>query len=156
MASYELNVENSKLNNNGENKTLKYTIRQKIINKIQDNGYDVEVIGKKLTIKRNGDNIGTIEEVPKRKSRLVEPMYGNPYMVNAGPGLDLKFIFGDMNKRMAVEELVTEVLENYNDFNNDNVEMVPVGGRRKRARKTKKRRHTTKPKRRSHTLRRKY
>ncbi len=147
MNILELNIQNEKLNNNGDNKKLKSNIRHKIINKLQDRGYSVDVEGKKLTIKHNGNTIGTIEEVPKRKSKLIEPMYGNPYMVNAGPGLDLKFIFADMIERMTVEGIIYEVLESEN--NNGDVPMIingniPMninneynGGKRKRSRKSK-------------------
>ena len=137
---YELNIKNEKLNNNGDNKKLKSNIRHKIINKLQERGYSVNVEGKILTIKRNGNIVGIIEEVPKRKSQLVEPMYGNPYLVNDGPGLDLKFFFTDMNERMTIEELINEVLESEN--NNGGVPMninnEYNGGRRKRNRKSKK------------------
>ncbi len=180
MADHDLAVNNSRLGTNNQgNKILKDEFRQKIINKIQDNGYAVDVAGKKLTIKRNGAIIGTIEEVPRMK-KIYKPEPVLPQLanviglvglagnnVNEVPALNLKFVFTTMGDRFAIEELVSEVLEKYNNqpvevqqgpvpmnINNSNNEAV--GGRRKRARKTKKRRHTTKPKRRSHTLRRKY
>lgn len=173
MEEYDLAVNNSRLGTNNQgNKILKDEFRQKIINKIRANDYAVDVAGKKLTIKRNGAIIGTIEEVPRmKKIYKPEPVLPQPQElanvvglagnnVNEVPALDLKFVFNTMDDRFAIEELVSEVLDNYNNNGNDNVEMMNVemgvGGRRKRTRKTKKRRHTTKPKRRSHTLRRKY
>ena len=168
MEDYDLSVNNSRLGiNNQGSKILKDEFRQKIINKIRDNGYSVEVIGKKLNIKRNGAIIGTIEEVPRMKNVYKpEPVFpqlanvvglaGNN--VNKVPALDLKFVFNTMGDRMTIEEIVSDVLDNYNNNGNDNMDVnnnVAVGGRRKRTRKTKKRRHITKPKRRSCTLRKK-
>jgi hypothetical protein len=139
MNTLNINIENSKLNNNGENKKLKNNIRQKLINKLQEQNYDVEVQNKKLIIIRNGAIIGTIEEVPKRKKRFIEPMYGNPYEENAGPGLDLKFVFNNIEERFLVEEIVNQILESENN-NGDvpmNINNEYNGGRRKRSHKSK-------------------
>lgn len=153
MNTLNINIENSKLNNNGENKKLKNNIRQKLINKLQEQNYDVEVQNKKLIIIRNGAIIGTIEEVPKRKKRFIEPMYGNPYEENAGPGLDLKFVFNNIEERFPVEAIVNEVLESQN--NNMvipmNINNEYIGGRRKRFTNKNKR----KSKRRSYTAHKK-